>query len=467
MSITIKTAPGLYYSAQGDILFVVSGNPNGILTTTITNAGSGLNNGTYTNVPAVNISGTGSGATFNVTVAGAVITAVVVNNPGTGYAAADTFNFAVGFDGGTGTGEIITISTVGNPYTDYKYIADIYVNSVLVATIKRIPQPDNNMGVFNIGDIVRSYVNEVFNPTAATLRAQQAGPGEWFVSVQVKFGEEFDFTEYHDVTVDTARVYFNHYNGRLLGVLTNLAAFTDKVVSNRPLANNVNRNDTFCFLSYFPSVGSSFNVVTKAYAGTTLQATTTTGFTPTAANYLQVFNVAPSLIGGLNASTTYYTVQINGGSIYTFTLTCESIYTNYTIHFLNKYGGFESRDFSKVSRKAVNIARADFGKLPYTVDASGNVSYQNSNNVLNQTRSVYSSQYKETMTLNTDILTDEEYQWLGELFLSPLVYIQLDGYFVSIAITQNNYEYRKRVNDKLTNIEMQIEYGDQFNAQYR
>ncbi len=467
MSLTLKTAPGSYFSAQGDLLFVVYGTPNGILTTAITNAGSGLNNGTYPNVPAVNISGTGTGATFDVTVAGAVITAVAVNNPGLGYAPGDTFQFAVGFDGGTGTGEIITINTVGNPYTDYKYILDIFINAVQVATIKRIPQPDNLMGVFNIGDIVRSYLNEVFNPVAASLRAQQAGPGEWNVSVTCEFGEEFNFTEYHNELTDSARVYFNHYNGRYLGSLTDLAAFTNKVVTSRPLANNVNRNDTFCFLSYFPSAGGSFNVVTKPYAGGVLQATNTTAFSPTAANYLQIFNIAPSLIGGLNSATTYYTVQINGGNIYTFNLTCEAIYTNYTIHFLNKYGGFESRDFSKVSRKTVSIAKADFGKLPYTVDASGNVSYANSNNVVNQTRSVYSSQFKEKMTLNTDILTDEEYSWLGELFLSTLVYIQLDGYFVSVAIVSTNYEYKKRVNDKLTNIQMEIEYGEEFNAQYR
>jgi hypothetical protein len=41
------------------------------------------------------------------------------------------------------------------------------------------------------------------------------------------------------------------------------------------------------------------------------------------------------------------------------------------------------------------------------------------------------------------------------------------GYFIPISITGNNYEYRKSINDKLTNLTINIEFGDQFNAQYR
>lgn len=377
----------------------------------------------------------------------------ILNNPGSYFSAQGDLLFVV----------------YGTNYAqpNYQYINDIYIGGVLIATIKRIPQPDNHLGIFNIGDIIRAYVSANFSPVAAQLRAQELVSGEWFIAVQCKFGEQYSGTEYHNVTVDSSRTYFNNYNGRLLGVLTNLAAYTDKVVSNRPTDNKVNCQDTFCFMPYFPTTASPFNIVTKPYAGGVLQATNTDAITPTAANDLQIFNIAPSRIAGLNSATTHYTVQVNGGQIYTFTLSCEAIYTNYTIHFLNKYGGFESRDFSKVSRKTVDITKTDYGRLPYTVDSSGNIFYANSNNVLNQTRSVYSSQYKEKMTLNTDILTDQEYQWLGELFISTLVYIEMEGYFVSVTITQNNYEYKKRVNDKLTNIQMDIEFGEVFNAQFR
>ncbi len=363
-------------------------------------------------------------------------------------------------------------------YPDYKYVADIYVGATLVARLKKVPQPDTKMGIFNIGDIVRNYVSAVFNPTTAAARSQQMGSGEFFIDVTVKFGEEYGFTLYTNLTVDSARTYFNHYNGRLLGQNTSLSAYLDKALSVRPAATPVNRNDNFCFVPFLPTDTDNVTLSIKKYdySGTNT-GTITTSFTPAAAKTLQQFNVAPSVINTLSANfinetIQYYTVEfqtpnISDDSLYRFDLQCEAIYEVFTLHFLNRFGGFESRDFTKKSRKTINIEKKDFTQLPYSVDSSGVVSYYNGNNVYNETRSVYSSQYKEKMTLNTDILTDEEYQWLADLILSPLVYIELDGYFVGTVITATNYEMRKRVNDKLTNLTIDIEFGDQFNAQYR
>jgi len=350
---------------------------------------------------------------------------------------------------------------------NYKYIADVYIGANKVATIKRVPYPDNHIGVFNIGDIVRSYVNSVFNPVANQLKAQELGDGEWHADVQMKFGEEYGATEYPNLTIDSVRTYFNHYNGRMFGQLTILdGVYVDGVISTRPAQNTVMSGAAYNFLPYFAESAGSSSMVIELFAGSVSQGSSIVPFTPTAANNLILFNLSPGIVGA-NAATTHYTVTITGGVEYRFDIICEAVYTNYTVHFLNKFGGFESRNFTKVSRKTVAITKTDFGKLPYSIDVSGNVSYYNANGVYNETRSTYASQYMEKMTLNTDIVTDEEYQWLGELFISPSVYIELNGYFIPVAITSNNYEYKKRVNDKLTNITMDIEYGDNFSAQYR
>ena len=69
----------------------------GVLEITLTNAGSGYTNGTYNNTPLTG--GTGSGATANITVAGNVVTAVVINGHGTGYTVGNTLSAT--FGGGT------------------------------------------------------------------------------------------------------------------------------------------------------------------------------------------------------------------------------------------------------------------------------------------------------------------------------------------------------------------------------
>lgn len=477
-------------------------------------------------------------------------------------------------------------------YPDYKYVADVYVGSTLVARLKKVPQPDNKRGVFNIGDIVRNYMQLVYNPTSGVLVAQELGLNEFFLDVTVKFGEEFNFTTYLNLVTDSTRRYFNHYNGRSLGLLTALPPFLDKVVSNRPYAGPISPLDNFSFLPYLPSTGDPFDVVFTKYgtatSGTTaliewgyfdtdplatvdsetmqfslaypsgvnyfslnftnaanlkwlvvkepatqpakttwintifnygtvpdsvfrapviiggfryyvsrepvvldstspvikfdngstdpvspiVTATFTVTVTPTAALMLQILNVAPGLInilmpGFIDSGTIYYTVKIGATSIYRFNVGCELRFTVWRLHFLNQYGGFESRDFTKVSRKQLSITKSDFGKLPYVVNSDGSVTYFNSNNVYNETKSTYASQYNEKYTLNTDILTDDEYTWLSQLVLSPLVYFEQDGFFIPVAITQTNYVFNKFVNDKLTNLTLDIQFGEQYNAQYR
>ncbi|HVX50493.1 MAG TPA: hypothetical protein VHB48_10055, partial [Chitinophagaceae bacterium] len=279
-------------------------------------------------------------------------------------------------------------------YPDYKYVAYVIIGGSIVARVAVVPQPGTYFGVFNLGDIIRNYVTSVFNPSASAVAAQQTGANEFFVNVTAAFNEEYGGNEYpvanpdpantgDFILIDSQRTFFNHYNGRMAGVTTSLAAFTDKVATNRPVQNFINSGDAYSFLPYFPTSTTGIAIQVKAYAGTTLQGTYNGTITPGAAYNLQILNVAPNAInaastGLINANTTYYTVQLNGGVVYTFTLTCEGVHTSFTLHFLNQYGGFESRNFTKLSRKSIAITKTNFGKLPYSIDSSGNVNYYNS-----------------------------------------------------------------------------------------
>jgi hypothetical protein len=368
-------------------------------------------------------------------------------------------------------------------YPDYKYVCDVYMilgGVTLVARLKAVPHPDSKVGIFNVGSIVRNYLsNTQFNPAASQLRAQKLGNIEFYITAQMQFGEEYGFTTYTNVLTDAQRTYFNHYNGRLLGQNTSLINYLDKVMSVRPATTSVYRSATFSFIPFLATDDTTINLVIKSYNGGGLVATTTQPFTPTAASFneQQLFNVSPAAInaaspGFISSFITYYTVEfsttnITDDSIYRFNLVCEPKFEVFTLHFLNRFGGFESRDFTKVSRKTINIEKSEFGKLPYTMDSSGNISYHNSNKVYNETRSIYASQYKEKMVLNTDILTDAEYVWLGDLVLSPMIYMQMGDYFIPIVVTSSDYEFKKTINDDLTNLTLNIEFGDIFNAQFR
>lgn len=98
-------------------------------------------------------------------------------------------------------------------YPNYKYIAQIYVNSVLIATLRKVPNPDTNIGVFDIGQAVRSYLMAVFTPTS-NIQSFELGVSQFYISLQVKFGEESNYTSTYDiVNSDTVKVY-NNYNNK-------------------------------------------------------------------------------------------------------------------------------------------------------------------------------------------------------------------------------------------------------------
>lgn len=359
-------------------------------------------------------------------------------------------------------------------YPDYKYVADIYVGAVFVTRLKAFPRPDNKMGVFNIGNTVREYLSTTMSPAASQLKCQVLGSGEFNIEVTVKFGEEYDFTTYTNLTVDSARVYYNHYNAKRDGSNTVLYDYLNKAATIRPVRTPVYESSVYNLLPYFLS-GTSIDLEIKSFlANGTLHGTYTTTISPLTTLTLQVFNFSPLIINisspGLIVPgvTAYYRVTFDSFSTYKqFDLVCEPRYEVFTMHFMNRFGGFESKNFTKVSRKTIEIERKEYSKTPYEIDTSGVVSYTNSNNAYHESRSVYGSLYRERMVLNTDILTNEEYLWLGDLIVSPLVYIEILGYFYPVVITANDYEYRKQINDKLTNLTINIEFGDQLNAQFR
>lgn len=99
-------------------------NVSAILTGSITAAGTGYTNGTYTNVALTG--GTGIQAKATIVVSGGVVTSVTITRGGnwtslggSGYTAADVLSAAAANIGGTGSGFTYTVSTVGSSYGSY------------------------------------------------------------------------------------------------------------------------------------------------------------------------------------------------------------------------------------------------------------------------------------------------------------------------------------------------------------
>lgn len=358
-------------------------------------------------------------------------------------------------------------------YPNYKYVCDIYVGGVQIKRLTTFPRPDNARGVFNIGPIVRNYISQQLQPSDQ-VSCQEFGDEEFYLDVTCKFGEEYGFTTYTNLTVDSERRYYNTYENRNTGGNPVLQAKLGNAASNRPLRNYVQINGQYFFIPFLGNgidSGITLEIAVYNAAGSvTASESATISFTDIDA--LFQLNVAPSCLNDalgaiITATTAYYTILI-GAVTYRFDIKDECIHTPYTIHFLNQYGGFDSFDFRKVSRKIWDVEKKSFTQNPFRISSSGVVEYGASTSagiVAYESKTVYASKFREKMKLSADNLTDSEWAWLKEFQFSPVVYLQEGNNIIPVTVEGSQYEEKKYINDRIQSLQIDIDFGIQLNAQ--
>ena len=250
-------------------------------------------------------------------------------------------------------------------------------------------------------------------------------------------------------TDDSSRVFFNHYNGRI-NSFTNLAAYADKTATDRPAVIDIIEGSSTYYVPYFATTTAGIGTKINGVAATV---------TPTVANTIQNINIADP------AATADYTPVI-GGVTFNVRLVCENIFTAYTIHFLNKLGGFESMGFNKGSKKTFEIERKQWQQLPYRVDASGVVTVK-SGSIMHPQKSTFGVRMTEKLKLATDLLSNAEHKWLQQLITSPLVYLEEAGTLYPIVIAASNYDVKNYDIDGLQQLSIDVEFGQTFKTQFQ
>jgi len=339
-------------------------------------------------------------------------------------------------------------------YPNYRYVADVYVDAVLVARLKVVPDPIYYFGVFNVSDILRSYVGYGFNAGSNVV--------DYTVrrDYQVKFGEEVDDTLTTNILEDSTRYAFETYKPR---PFTSSSVVANGLASNMPATIRYHEDEVWELIPYFSNVSgiSNLSIAWKDAAGNTL-GTDTVSNAAYAANTIRQANIGTGAF--TKPSGTKYALITGAGVTLRVNFMCDSKYPAYTLAWLNPFGGYDSQSFGLVSKKSIEIERKEFGKLNYQIDASGVVSYQ-ANNVYYGSKRAYASTVKMRLKLTSHLLNENEYTWLADLFISPDVYIYDGSKFIPVTITRNDYDYNNYKNSKLTALEFTIEFTDITNSQ--
>ena len=142
-------------------------------------------------------------------------------------------------------------------------------------------------------------------------------------------------------------------------------------------------------------------------------------------------------------------------------------YEKIRLAWINKFGVYDYYTFTKKSINNTKIARNIYSSVKGNWGGS-----TFSKDGADRGRGVLTTKAYKSININTDwIYTDEEAAWLEELFISPAVFILGDydsadtgdvdygNYMTPVVIKNTDYQQYTRVNDKVAQYNIEIEYS--------
>jgi hypothetical protein len=379
---------------------------------------------------------------------------------------------------------------------NYKYVFDVYIAGVKVATSKISPNPTyGGMGIFDAGPIVRSYINSLYFVGGKSCYQGLTVEGKLWIDYTIKLGEEYGtpVTTYTNIVISASHLAYNTAPD-LYPVNTDdlgLSSYINKFTSRMPREVRLSLTD-YAFTGILNPASDPQTIVIRTYDGSgTLIDTVTIG---PASHYYAQFGYGPANInaiypGTIDDTVSYYTVYYTCGSstdLITVALDCFKLYKGYALTFLNRLGAYDTWQFKFKSSRSATIERKAYGTngmnpyfflgdgdafggvVPYSLDQYAS----NGGRVFLGAGRTYSVKSKQRFKLTTDFLTDEAFEYLAELVTSPVIYMQFIDpigllIYLPVRINTENYNYLTRANDKLNPLEVEVEILDTYNSQFQ
>lgn len=352
---------------------------------------------------------------------------------------------------------------------NFSYLLEVYVDGSRVLFDRVDPNPEFGTMVRDVSEIVRSELAADFLPLASGF----VECPNVLRTIQVRIGERYDVAGEVTDFLNLANASFYAFDGALDPFTFYTFDHTDyligsaskKFLTNAPEFQYVQATDR-AYLYYIDATLQAGRLAVKSYniAGSLLD----TDFiaTGTAARCMKV-GVGPADIteelgdaGAWLTSVAYYTVEVQtaGGTQLTearrYDLQTVCQYTPVRLHFMNRLGGFDAYNFTKVSRETFEHTIQTYqrsagvpGASSYTFSASDAL------------EPVYMAESQPFLSVGSDWLSDEEYAWLLELTSSPIVYAEYEGQVFAVRPEEKRFtKLRGRV-DGLKRMELTLRFA--------
>jgi len=135
------------------------------------------------------------------------------------------------------------------------------------------------------------------------------------------------------------------------------------------------------------------------------------------------------------------------------------VYDGVRFVWINNYGVWDWFNFTLADSKTTNISRNNYKQtfVDYST-GTNSVPY----NIQRRGTSTFNTEIDEEYGVSSDWLTQEQADWLGQLFYSPEVYIQSGNNFIPVILTSNSFISKTNPkNQKLFNYTVTYKHANQ------
>jgi hypothetical protein len=366
--------------------------------------------------------------------------------------------------------------------TNFSYIVEVYINAILHSTHQVFPQ-NGIYAKFNASEIMRGILSSplITDGTLVTLYSSA------YDLVNIKVYEQYGATPAIFASATSASKYvFNaalrHQDFVNWDYLDYNVATTNPLTTISYLTSWPRTYKYLCGLTEKIFLGVICNDIAlkvdiRLYNAANTQIASSLANT-IVLSALTVLDASPqtlidntSLTSGDFTNCVYYTVRSNATGMGAYTGRSEVFkiyidtecqrYPSRRLHWLNKFGVWDSFTFDLVSTDSTKV--------------EGN-RYEKEKGIWNDENYVYplyqgegttfSKRAEDTLTLNSDWIKQDVQQWLvRELYESPKVYLESSGSFEPVNVTNASYKLKVSRRDGLIQELVEIQRTYSFNSQ--
>jgi hypothetical protein len=354
---------------------------------------------------------------------------------------------------------------------DFKYVIDVYVNSVLLIRAKIYPNPADNLGYFDISKILSSQISyDWFVPVAYTNNSYVVSNQKNHLDFRVEVGEDIAGV----TTTNMANQDWQAYNW-VPSLLNRRNAYQfsngPRWLTSRPLKHTLCLQDKL-YVPFFTDNNSgtmSLRVASYYFDGS-LRTSVTMEYSYGLQESFVQLEIGPQTIidnqgGILNPITSavwYYTIQplVNGDEVgdkfYVYLDCCNDHSAN--LYFMNRFGYYDTARFKLENKLMMDVERKSYNDAPYRFDDENfKTKYSDDNGVYYESKINYYQKMNWTYKLSMNYPTDKDFEWLEELIYSPQIFMEYKGEIFPVTIKNTTHEYFRQSYSGLKTFDIEVE----------